>query len=543
MYIVIGIIIGIVLIFFLYDYLSRKIYAPRDALRNELYKQQKISTNYEKIISDLNNEIDLLKTCIEKKDKLYNDFKSLNNESVAKINSLYTDFLLLQYDISSKYLKTKKNPAFVEAKRINELKEETKKYILELNEMRYRFDLLKRAFPELLKYISDINSIKEIEGNYGLKTFKEIEDLKEVIIKKDEIIKEKNSEINNLLKNIEEINNDFELKKLLLENAIKSKDELYESLKNGENALSKITSLYSDYLLLQYSISERHLGSKDRPAKKEALRINELKKETKLYIEQYRQMVYKYELLLQLFPELTSYVDDFETIKELESFDTLKSLQEDFDRVQFYVSKEEYSELSINERNQLALDRYVKGQKTKWQIGRDYELYCGLNYEKDGWSVEYIGMERKLNDMGRDLIAIKDNIHHVIQCKYWSSDKTIHEKHITQLFGSAIEYSMDFSDYVVVKPVFITNIKLSETAKKFANRLNVVIYDNYLMYEFPRIKCNVNVDENGEKSLIYHLPFDQQYDRTKINKKGEFYAFTVKEAVKAGFRRAYRYYG
>jgi hypothetical protein len=51
------------------------------------------------------------------------------------------------------------------------------------------------------------------------------------------------------------------------------------------------------------------------------------------------------------------------------------------------------------------------------------------------------------------------------------------------------------------------------------------------------IKCNIN---NGNK--IYHLPFDQQYWRTVIDKPGEFYAITVKEATKAGFRRAFKHY-
>ncbi|PLX05703.1 MAG: hypothetical protein C0596_19085 [Marinilabiliales bacterium] len=61
--------------------------------------------------------------------------------------------------------------------------------------------------------------------------------------------------------------------------------------------------------------------------------------------------------------------------------------------------------------------------------------------------------------------------------------------------------------------------------------------------EFPRIKCNINKDENGNETRIYHLPMDQQYDRTKIDKKGELFAFTVKEAMDNGFRRAKRYFG
>ena len=35
---------------------------------------------------------------------------------------------------------------------------------------------------------------------------------------------------------------------------------------------------------------------------------------------------------------------------------------------------------------------------------------------------------------------------------------------------------------------------------------------------------------------------DEQYDMIKIDKPGEFYAFTVKEAEDAGFRRAYKYF-
>lgn len=50
-------------------------------------------------------------------------------------------------------------------------------------------------------------------------------------------------------------------------------------------------------------------------------------------------------------------------------------------------------------------------------------------------------------------------------------------------------------------------------------------------------------DEFGLQTKIYHLPFDQQYDNVKINKPGECFAFTVKEAEGKGFRRAYKWFG
>jgi hypothetical protein len=53
------------------------------------------------------------------------------------------------------------------------------------------------------------------------------------------------------------------------------------------------------------------------------------------------------------------------------------------------------------------------------------------------------------------------------------------------------------------------------------------------------VKCNISL-RDGEK--IYHLPFDQQYDRTKIKAdRGEKYVYTVAEAERTGFRRAWKW--
>ena len=89
-----------------------------------------------------------------------------------------------------------------------------------------------------------------------------------------------------------------------------------------------------------------------------------------------------------------------------------------------------------------------------------------------------------------------------------------------------------------VVPVFITNTELSDMANNFAKYLNVQLRC-WKLEAFPRIKCNIS--NNGEK--IYHLPFDQQYDTTKIYGNGDFYAWTVEEAEANGYRRAYRWTG
>ena len=109
------------------------------------------------------------------------------------------------------------------------------------------------------------------------------------------------------------------------------------------------------------------------------------------------------------------------------------------------------------------------------------------------------------------------------------------------MYGTAVQYQLA-KNVEDVTPVFYTNIELSGTAQEFAEHLGVLVYQEELG-DFPRIKCNINRGANGEQVKIYHLPMDQQYDSTKIDKPGEFFAFKVKEAERSGFRRAFRWSG
>lgn len=320
-----------------------------------------------------------------------------------------------------------------------------------------------------------------------------------------------------------------------LEECINKKDLFYEEIVvNGLN-ISKLTSFIADFKLLQYQISAEYLESKKNPAIKEALRIRELHAQTKIYIQQLKETEYKFENLLALYPELEKYVDDYGLVGLPE--EVVNDYESEYDIVYDFLSKEEYLNLNENERNQLALNNYKKGKKkTKWQIGRDYEMYVAHTYRLKGYKVINFGVTQKLEDMGRDLIVIVNNKNHlIVQCKFWSEKKLIHEKHIAQLFGTTHEYMV--KNNVKANPVFVTNIDLSDTAVQFAKNLNVEILKMSLG-DYPMIKCNIN---NNQK--IYHLPFDQKYDFVKLENKGEAYVNTVKEAVDLGFRRAFRYSG
>ena len=209
----------------------------------------------------------------------------------------------------------------------------------------------------------------------------------------------------------------------------------------------------------------------------------------------------------------------------------------EIDPARRWLTAEEWRRLSTEERNQRALDRYFADRRTRWQLGRDYERYVGHLRETDGYRGTYQGMIAGLEDMGRDLIAFRDNEVEVIQCKRWSRHKTIHEKHLFQLYGTFVYAALDYPDKDITAS-FVTMTSLSDLARRVAAHLGVRVFEGFPIASYPAIKCNVGRD--GER--IYHLPFDQQYDNTIVhNQRGEIWATTVAEAEAAGFRRAYRW--
>lgn len=309
-------------------------------------------------------------------------------------------------------------------------------------------------------------------------------------------------------------------------------------------AFPAIARVVSELQTLHLESLEQQLswGESVERAKKVAS-IRELRKNTADQLEAANFAKYQLEYLLGLYPQLQEVLDV--EYKDLDVSVAMGQMpdKEEHDTVRDYLSREEYAKLSETERNQLALDRYIERRnKSKWQIGRDYELYIGYLCEKRHFRVEYTGSTMKLEDLGRDLIVSAPfEKTYIIQCKYWSKEKTIHEKHIAQLFGTLTEYNITHNDNA--EAVFVTSTALSDMAKLFAERLNVKVYENVSMGNFPRIKCNINPSAEDGVTYIYHLPMDFSYDVTKIENKGEFMAFTVKEAEEAGFRRSYRWSG
>lgn len=343
-------------------------------------------------------------------------------------------------------------------------------------------------------------------------------------------------------KNLEEIKS--------VEEAI---DRIIEEKTQGFPWLADAISQYYEFRDLKIA---EFLEIKLRPAVSSAERVNELAQEKREFQKKFiitRNLIKYYEAL---FPWLPDFVG--QDIDELliQSFQKKEAEEEGIDPVRTYLTQGEYEKLSTTERNQRALDRYWSKRKSPWQIGRDYERYVGYLYEQKGFSVYYQGIEKGLEDLGRDLVCKNGSQVEIVQCKYWREDRTIHEKHINQLFGTTVEYfiknidrknkpQLDLFPTLLkskhITPTFITSATLSDTARDFAAILGVKVVDHFPFKPYPSIKCNVS-QRNGTK--IYHLPFDQQYDRTIIEEeRNECYVLTAAEAERLGFRRAWRWRG
>ena len=296
------------------------------------------------------------------------------------------------------------------------------------------------------------------------------------------------------------------------------------------------------YINACYALDEKlakYFENKPRPAIETAATIRLYKKENRELLQRIQSLEYQLsELWAQ--DEDTSEKEGFELVED------------DEERVKYFLSSTEYSSLSETERNQRALDNYLRKPHSKSHIGKMYERYIGYLYEKKGYDVEYRGIEMGLKDGGIDLICRKGGEILLVQCKNWRLDSTIYEKHICQLFGASRFYDKDkiqdeyigglFAnlDWERVVPVFVSTTKLDDHALEVAKTLGVVVQNIPFEKTYPIIKCNVN---NGSK--IYHLPIDQMYDHTKITKpkEGECYVSTVLEAEQKGFRRAHRWRG
>ena len=375
-------------------------------------------------------------------------------------------------------------------------------------------------------------SNKSIKLEMNLEEYKkELDNTKEKLKLTEELLEEESNKTLNLEQELEK---DIIFHKSIVEK-LKDDSLLFPAL---VHQITQIDKLKDDFISDYYKY-------KKRPALKASEEISKTKKELREKNKEFLLACNRVNLYESLAPWLVEYEDM--TLDDLiNAFKEERKLKESYndetDPTSLFISKLEWTDLSVDERNQLALERYAnpKRKKTLWQVGIDYERYVGYYYEQQGYSVKYNGALKGKEDLGIDLICTKGAKTLIVQCKRLSQVKEIpvRENVIAQTFGASKYYGMD-NKIKNTTPVIITSYKLSDKAKEFAEHLKVEVIENFKIDTYPLIKCNISKRTNEK---IYHLPLDQQYDSIIIgDNEGEFYASTVNEAVSKGFRRAYKW--
>lgn len=329
--------------------------------------------------------------------------------------------------------------------------------------------------------------------------------------------------------------------------AKKVKEAVSQAVKNIETAISNVKNSASQQQpWLAIYISEfqyaadmetaKILETKKHPAYKAADELRKAAAEKRALVQKCKMYEYQLRFLESMYSWLPTYEDMPPAIAALCTYDG----DEEYDRVRNLLSPEEYEKLSSARKNDLALSRWKTRKRTEWEAGRDYERYIGYKYECEGYDVEYVGALNGKEDRGIDLIAQKGNNVEIIQCKRYSAQKNkyVHENTVAQLFGVTAVYNME-NPQKRAEAVIYTSSALSDEAKHFASYLNIKVVENEKIKEYPIVKCNKG--KNGEK--IYHLPFDQQYDKIKINKGKAMYVASAAEAESMGYRHAYKWKG
>lgn len=395
-----------------------------------------------------------------------------------------------------------------------------------------------RAYDQML------SKVEEIEKEYHQK---QLEFISEIERQKAELKAQEQEQIKLYKKEAQALHSEIETRRKELVSREKSFNLLISEKQSG---FPWLAGAWADFISLQDAKAIEYLKNKAHPALKAAEIVKVIKEEKSRLVYENRILVYTMKFYESMFPWLSD-------LKEIEIEELLKPKrntyeEETLDKAKYWLTEGEYAQLSSSEKYQLALDRYQKSRKSNWEIGRDYERYIGYTYENNGFKVYYKGIIEGYEDLGRDLICTKDGITEIVQCKYWSKNKLIRENTINQLFGTTAKYWLEhnsnkpLSDFLkdiecgIIIPRIVTSTNLSDTALTFADALHVQVNSRFPLSKYPSIKCNISTKDGAK---IYHLPFDQQYDKAQINRSGECYVFTIKEAEKLGFRRAFRWSG
>ncbi len=375
-----------------------------------------------------------------------------------------------------------------------------------------------------------------------IETFKNGLKFKETLKKKDDQIAYEHNKYIKLYDNLEKLKSELRqehTKKLREIEDLKQELQAKISLKSCDLNPTMI-KIYNDFYEKYLSSYEKYFYFKKNPSYKSADYVREIKTD-------YKELQVKNKKLELLLSQFADEKEDeiTEKEKEVNSFNT-----EDIAYKYSKIEREEWKKLPYIEKLDLIVQRYKEKWKNKLNIGLEFERYCGYLYEKNGYTVEYNGILKGKSDGGIDLIAIDKDKKLYIQCKYWSANKQIRENTITQLFGSALKMAIDegenYNSFIEklnsekIRIILLTKTELSEDAKSFCKKLNILYKENIeINSDYPIIK-----GVSGEEKIFY-IPTDLQYDNIKYKSTyKEYERFkTCKDAERSGYRHCYKWKG
>ncbi len=126
--------------------------------------------------------------------------------------------------------------------------------------------------------------------------------------------------------------------------------------------------------------------------------------------------------LVNYYESLFSWIEEFRDEQALTEITDAEGGSDDGVRPA-WANEDEWRGLDDTQRSQLAPDKYNSWHKAKWEIGREYQRFCGYLLEEKGWIAEYHGALRGIDDLGRDLLARKAGRALVEQCNYRAQRK------------------------------------------------------------------------------------------------------------------------
>ena len=184
--------------------------------------------------------------------------------------------------------------------------------------------------------------------------------------KKESIYREKNEKNAKLI----QAKNNKRFIEQLIEKANKSLAD-QKDIRGNKKVRRWFSEMCSEVSGLLDEYKARELELKSRPSMKGAQQVRVIKKEKRLLIKDKKYLEY----------QLKTYEDYFPIIEEIKDYileddDFLfnlgdKDIKEEVDPSQKFLSPEEFKKLPIDQKNQLALDRYLKKKHSKlenWEI-------------------------------------------------------------------------------------------------------------------------------------------------------------------------------